>query len=634
MIFVFAFISNLLLSQGLVENDLTFNQVIAAKYNEMKERSLLKTPSAGDTITLGPRGFIDEFSYEGPYPDTALWMDNYVFINREFPKAPKTLGVATFDGLDNTGYPYDFSATATSSGQADYLTSKPINLSFIPGDSLYFSFYYQPQGRGNAPEYTDSLVVQFKGAGISSPFRNVWAKKGSTLAVNDSSWKLVMIPITDTAYLKKGFQFRFKNYATLSGNTDHWNVDYVYLNKGRTKIDTSFNDVSFVYNGTPLLENYRQIPWEQCKRSELRDSVTNLLRYNIAGTATVIKVFYGHQITDDVTSTVLSNYAAPGFFNLLPYDSTHTYTECDVAAGCRLYSKVDTNIYSLPPFPLTAPTQITIKHFISTGTSNLNPQNDTLKVHQLFLNSYAYDDGTAENSFGLSVLHGQLAEKFSTNFGDSLQYIDIFFNPFLTNTSVYTFNLMVWSDAAGVPGSPLYVSGSVLSPAYGGITYNQFIRYKLDAPIYLFPGNYYFGFQQNTNQFLNVGVDKNNNTQSKIFYNVSGSWLSSPFTGSLMLHPVFGKYTDFLAGVSEVETKSNLISVYPNPASDELFIRASDGNLSDRTTYSVIDIMGRVVIDKTIYSHSIDISDLKNGIYFIQIKEGSQITTHKFIKSK
>ena len=640
LVFSFLFLTNLLFSQGLMENELTTNQVLVSKYNELKSRSLLKTPSIADTLTVGALGILDDFSYDGPYPDTALWLDNYVFINRGFGKAPITLGVATFDGLTNTGMPYDFSAAATSSGQADYMTSKPINLSFTPADSIYLSFYYQPQGNGNAPEYTDSLVLQFRAPGATSnAFENVWATKGSTLASNDSSWKIVMIPITDTSYLKKGFQFRFKNYATLSCNCDHWNVDYVYLNRLRYKADTSFNDVSFVYNGTALIKSFQQMPWEQFRKSDLTDTIQNLLRYNKAGTGPTsqINISYGHEVKNYYTSTPLYSYVAPGSFNLLSYESTHTYTACDIPAGCRTGAKIDTSFIPYPlsggiAYPLTGPSVFSIKHYISGG--NLNPQNDTLTVYQSFFNSYAYDDGTAENSFGMSTLHAEMAEKFTTNRADSLQYIDIFFNPFLANTSVYTFNLKVWNDMGGVPGIAIYTSSSVLSPAYGGVFYNQFIRYKLDAPMYLTPGNYYFGFEQNTNQFLNIGVDKNTNTQDRIFYNVSGTWFTSPFVGSLMLHPVFGTYADFLAGVPDVAKKAATLSIYPNPATDELFIRSMDGMLSDKTTYSIMDMLGRTIAGTTLYANSIDISGLKEGIYFIQIKEGSEITTQKFIKAK
>ena len=38
---------------------------------------------------------------------------------------------------------------------------EPEPRALTPADSLYFSFYYQPQGNGNAPESQDSLVLQF-----------------------------------------------------------------------------------------------------------------------------------------------------------------------------------------------------------------------------------------------------------------------------------------------------------------------------------------------------------------------------------------------------------------------------------------------------------------------------------------
>ena len=160
VLIAFLLFSDLSFSQGLVENELTCNPTIISKYNQLN--GVLKTPVLLDTINLGLKGFLDDFSYEGTYPDTNLWIDNKVFINRDFAKAPITLGVATFEGLSETGYPYDFTAGSTTSAVADYLTSKPVNLNYPAGDSIYFSFYCQPQGLGNDPEYIDSLVLQFK----------------------------------------------------------------------------------------------------------------------------------------------------------------------------------------------------------------------------------------------------------------------------------------------------------------------------------------------------------------------------------------------------------------------------------------------------------------------------------------
>ena len=65
-----------------------------------------------------------------------LWKDNNAYHNYRFGVNPRTLGVMTFDGLDASGYPYAI-GTSTS-GYADYLTSKPIDLSGISiSDSLF-----------------------------------------------------------------------------------------------------------------------------------------------------------------------------------------------------------------------------------------------------------------------------------------------------------------------------------------------------------------------------------------------------------------------------------------------------------------------------------------------------------------
>ncbi len=606
------FLTNLCFSQGLVENELTTNQVIISKYDQLK--STLRLPSPTDTLSLGAKGILDDFSSEGPYPDTSFWLDNRVYINRDFAKAPITLGVATFDGLDYNGYPYDFTAGASTSALADYLTSKPIHLNLPASDSIYFSFYCQPQGIGNAPEYTDSLVVQFKHS--SGVWQNVWALKGSILAATDSSWTLVMIPIVDTAFLKDGFQFRFYNKATISGNTDHWNIDYVYLNKTRNQNDTTFEDVAFVYNTASLLNTYSAMPWKQYATADMKLNYNTTIRNN----HTAIKNgSFIYKMYDDAGTQVNTTYSG-GSFNIDPFST----------AGYMNYAPFTNPAVNFTIPALTTAARYTIESVVNSTPDN-ERGNDTVRHVQDLTNYFSYDDGTAENSFGLSTLYAQLAEKFILNVADSIQYIDIYFNPFMTNTSIYTFNLNVWIDGGGVPGAAVYTGSLAQSPVYGMVTHNQFIRYKLDAPLYLNPGTFYVGFTQNTNQFLNVGVDKNTNTQSKIFYNVSGSWNTSPFVGSLMVHPVFGAASEF-TGILNTDNKTNDFSLYPNPANDRLFINT--GNTNEKIMFSIVDLLGKVIIDNAVYSGLIDISNLDNGIYFVRLNDEKNTTTLKFIKVK
>ena len=112
--------------------------------------------------------FFDDFSQSNTYPDSTKWTDNNVLINAGFPVCPPNRKGATFDVLDANGKVYSYAIS--NAFIAEYLTSVRIRLDSImepepraltPADSVYLSFYYQPQGNGNAPEEQDSLVLQF-----------------------------------------------------------------------------------------------------------------------------------------------------------------------------------------------------------------------------------------------------------------------------------------------------------------------------------------------------------------------------------------------------------------------------------------------------------------------------------------
>ena len=112
--------------------------------------------------------FFDDFSHSNTYPDSTKWTDNNVLVNDGFPLCPPNRNGATFDVLDASGKVYGYAIS--NAFIAEYLTSARIRLDSImdpepraltPADSVYFSFYYQPQGNGNPPEAQDSLVLQF-----------------------------------------------------------------------------------------------------------------------------------------------------------------------------------------------------------------------------------------------------------------------------------------------------------------------------------------------------------------------------------------------------------------------------------------------------------------------------------------
>jgi hypothetical protein len=194
-----------------------------------------------------------------------FWLDNRAFINSTYPIDPRSYGVATMDGLDQFGQPYNKNSPSTY-GNADLLTSKPLYLGgLVAADSLIFSFIYQAKGVGDFPNPRDSLVVEFRDQ-FTGDWRVVWAVPGFDHPDSvDLAWRngIFHVPVrigpSDPQFYFNGGQFRFRNKASLAGNNDHWHIDYVRLDTGRTTRDTILGDIAFMYDYAPITKRYSEI---------------------------------------------------------------------------------------------------------------------------------------------------------------------------------------------------------------------------------------------------------------------------------------------------------------------------------------------------------------------------------------
>ncbi|HYG49278.1 MAG TPA: hypothetical protein VD905_00170, partial [Flavobacteriales bacterium] len=316
---------------------------------------------------------------------SAIWLDSYAYHNYRFSVSPPTLGVATFDGFDENGYPYDFSLPG-SEGYADLLTSKPIDLgAHSPADSVYLSFFYQPEGYGETPEGEDSLILEINYPAMGpNTWEHVWSVPGGAL----QNFKQVLIPFTKPAWYTKGFRFRFKNYAVLSGSIDHWHLDYVYLNQFRTAVDTNRDDVAFVYQGSTLLDNnYLSMPLSHYATDPvgfMRDTVSVFQRNNNVGARLVgfNNMFVSHEGTLLYT---VNNPATPSIAGL-----TNFKTQFNVALAGVVY---DTSLVD------SCAERYDVE-FVHQTTPDDCRSNDTMRFSQVFSNYYAYDDGSAESAYG------------------------------------------------------------------------------------------------------------------------------------------------------------------------------------------------------------------------------------------
>ncbi len=589
------------------------------------------------TTTITPLNlpFFDDFSYayKSPYPSITHWLDSNVYINTDFAIAPITLGVATFDGLNKKGAPYNINASVSISAGADTLKSLPINLhststhTYVTTDSIYISFYYQAEGFGDSPEPNDSLCLDFFKP-RQNKWKKVWGVKGYNPSAVDTNFYRIRVSIADTAYLDSTFQFRFRNKATLSGSLDHWHIDYVQIKQNYFYTDSVLDDVSYAYKSTSLLKNYSVMPYNQYRQAlERGPGFHNFFRSNFD-----IDKFsvYDYTVKDGLGNSVPADPYGTFITGIAPYAPSlgQGYYTGDASNAAFTYTG------SLFPDPLTDSTFFTIQHVITT-TSDIHKSNDTLIQVQKFGKYYAYDDGTAEQGYYLNAYGAKTAVRFTLNEADTLKSVRIYFDPIIDGTAIQSssFRVVVWDAGSGGPGSIVY-KDSLTYPFYLSGSYNKMPTFNLTSCLPLGVGTYYIGIQQTTNKGLNIGFDRNTNHKDALYYDIGNGWVQSSIPGSLMINPVMGCTYPVYVGINENETK-NKFQIFPNPAQNSISI-SYPGNQLESVTLEILTSLGQLVCTKTITSNeTIDVSNLSNGLYFIHLKGSNlNVSSQKLIISK
>jgi hypothetical protein len=253
------------------------------------------------------------------------------------------------------------------------------------------------------------------------------------------------------------------------------------------------------------------------------------------------------------------------------------------------------------------------------GWSDHILNNDTIGYVQEFSNYYAYDDGSAENGYGLAGMNAKLAYRFSLNNSDTLGGVKFYFNQTLSSPFFKYFYIMVWSSLE--PEVILYKSKR-MAPQFGD-SINAFVTYPVDDTTLILSGTFFIGWQQTFDDNLNVGYDRNTNSKTLTFFNVDGTWTSSAFDGSLMIRPVMG--TSWQAKSKQQLPSSNdfLFVVYPNPAQgNEINIDLPENYNTfedqENTVVEIFDLTGRRIKNLK-YAQTTDISFLNKGVYFIRL---------------
>lgn len=557
-----------------------------------------------------PLPFWEDFSTSSLTPDQSRWInsENVRISNSTGINAP-SLNVAVFDGVDALGTPYN--ANTLINGKSDSLTSAPIDLSELgaeQADSVYLSFFWQLNGRGELPEQEDSIVLEAKGP--SGQWQRLWSLRGG-FDNESEEFQQVLVKITPDLWHAE-FQFRFQSYTNLTGPFDTWLIDYIFLNKSRSTLDIAYLDRALTRQPSFLTSPYTAMPTEQFFSNANKYVVeTNSEFYNLNSVFQPIQ--YSTVVRDLVTGTqievlndeVLAN-PLPGAFERRTFDSP-----------ALNHALLDQNADSL---------FLETSYFINSGDTyfieNIDTNNDTtfafhvdyrvndtVKMTTMIHDYFAYDDGEPDFAAGINQRGGQLAYRFFAEERALLTHIDINFP--LAQQAGQPIQLFVRNELDNNAESLLYQSSySVLRSDELG----ELRSYALDSPVYV-QDTFFIGFGQATNEFLAVGLDKNNDSGSEMFYNVSGRWQANEFVeGSLLMRPRFDKEIALNPPGAAGEVAPD-VQVFPNPSQGRFYVAG------EATEIQVFDNYGNqqnFTIDQRNRGVWIDLSKNKKGIYLLK----------------
>ena len=89
--------------------------------------------------------------------------------------------------------------------------------------------------------------------------------------------------------------------------------------------------------------------------------------------------------------------------------------------------------------------------------------------------------------------------------------------------------------------------------------------------------------------------------------------------------------------VVEADQNENVVaSIDENEVSEQYKLSVIDsklviGNLKPETVVRVCDVLGRMVVNKTANSNSMEVKLNAHGVYILQLQVGTEISTRKFI---
>lgn len=555
--------------------------------------------------------FFDDFSTTKTLaPSTGLWLPGSgVYINNSLTTSHPSINVATFDGLNANGIPYNL-VNPLVQGYTDTLTSHPVKLAGrVAADSVYLSFYWAAKGLGELPDSSDFLALEFFSK--TKEWVPVWTQQGYEV---DTLFHQQFVAIRDPNYFHDAFQFRFRSYGRSSGPYDTWHLDYVYLNAKRSAKQPYLFDVAMRQPVSNVLKKYTSMPLRQYRVNPQ--------------TATA----------DSLKTDIVNHF---NNFNVL----TSTFTLTDAQRGTEFLRNVQRSIYvealksqslRVKASPLAPAAQLDSLHLISKfyiATTDTIPgvnlkTNDTITGKTVLSDYFSYDDGSAEYGVQVNQKLGRVAIQYVLAKPDTIGGVRMSMVSFNKDISGQGFTIQLYGNKAGKPDQVIAQrSVAVRYPA----ARDGFIDYVFAAPVAV-PDTFYVGWLQINDQPVTVGFDRNSMLgKNSVFYNLGTEWAKeTSLKGSIMIRPYLGKKAQGVITGNEPQAAAHAV-FYPNPAKGE--IRWNNPSLRSIEVYNA----GGSLVDTLLPSGSAQaasVEHLSQGIYIFRATDGKRSFVQKVLIAK
>lgn len=590
-----------------------------------------KNHSAARTQEERSLPFWDDFSYaEDDHPQDNMWFNNRtVYVNSGQAINPPTINVASFDGLNELGLPYN-STDNLDYGYRDTLESQPIKMTEVTlplRNFVFLSFFYQAGGHGEPPDTGDFLRLEFKKDDGTWEIIETFTTEDD---LDPTVFYDTAIRINDPKYYHNDFRFRFISFGRKSGRYDAWHIDYVYLNiRNAFDMNTSISDRAMTRPFSPILSEYYAQPYSHF--------ISNI-------PSNFSKPFFEANNLKDTTFSQVVNYTS--YFKITNYTNgvgNVSYNSIlDFEQPLPSLPSLERSTYQLVNLPdasnfdpLADSAEVVATIAFNSGDndedyfSRYEPidflLNDTLTHTFQSSNYYAYDDGIAEYAAGLTTTGNRLAYGFAmkTTSQDTINGLFIYFSNFVGEHSS-TVEFFILDHDNGLPGEVLHEQLISATPKPN----NEFSFTELTQGV-IVKDTFFIGYRQPTGASIRIGLDKSNNTGHMMYDNTNGTWIQNDrVTGSLMIRPRFGFGEVVITGLPEVPKP---VTIYPNPNRGTFYMK---GVVDDVQLVNITGQAVELVIEDLGEEKRITIPGSSSGLYIVRYRSGARIFTEKILITK